>query len=575
MEHGTLLSDIALGIIFAVGAAILARFIRQPLLLGYVGGGILLSHHMGLSLVKSEESIEIISEMGLIFLLFIIGLEINLRELARMGKSMLVLGISQFALSVGIGLLALQFLGSYIGSSKFGLLYLAVASSLSSTLIVVKLLQDKFEVKTLGGRLTIGILVFQDIWAILFMGLQPNLEKPDPLTVGKSVGAVVVLIALAFVISKYLLSRLFNWASRTPELILLTSIAWCFLVSGGAQMLGLSMEMGALIAGVSIAAFPYGNDVISKLGGVRDFFVTLFFVALGMKIPVPDAATIGISAFLLIYIFVNRILTIVPVSLALGNGLRAGFITALNLSQISEFSLVILALGVGYKHIDPGLASLVLTAMIITSVVSTYIIKFNDRIASFFVGLFSRTGLRDTEVAAGAGSGHGHSEAEIVVLGYFRIARAFLDQLRVRHPAWTKRTLIVDYNAALSKKLEDDGFSWAYGDLSHPETLGHSGIENARVVICTISDTFLKGITTRRLLQNLKQLAPAARIVMVGEEEADRTDLLALGAHHVVVAGEVAGKDLFASVESIVSKAKSRSKSKAKTVKRKTAARFA
>lgn len=575
MEHGTLLSDIALGIIFAVGAAILARFIRQPLLLGYVGGGILLSHHMGLSLVKSEESIEIISEMGLIFLLFIIGLEINLRELARMGKSMLVLGVSQFALSVGIGLLALQFLGSYIGSSKFGLLYLAVASSLSSTLIVVKLLQDKFEVKTLGGRLTIGILVFQDIWAILFMGLQPNLENPDPLTVGKSVGAVVVLLALAFVISKYLLSRLFNWASRTPELILLTSIAWCFLVSGGAQKLGLSMEMGALIAGVSIAAFPYGNDVISKLGGVRDFFVTLFFVALGMKIPVPDVATIGISAFLLIYIFVNRILTIVPVSLALGNGLRAGFITALNLSQISEFSLVILALGVGYKHIDPGLASLVLTAMIITSVVSTYIIKFNDRTASFFVGLFSRTGLRDTDAAAAAGSGHGHGEAEIVVLGYFRIARAFLDQLKVRHPAWTKRTLIVDYNAALSKKLEDDGFSWAYGDLSHPETLGHSGIENARVVICTISDTFLKGITTRRLLQNLKQLAPAARIVMVGEEEADRTDLLALGAHHVVVAGEVAGKDLFASVESIVSKPKSRGKGKAKTVKRKPTAKFA
>ncbi|MCE9599887.1 MAG: cation:proton antiporter [Spirochaetia bacterium] len=569
MEHGTLLKDIALGIMFAVGSAILARFIRQPLLLGYVGGGILLSHHMGLSLVKSEESIEIISEMGLIFLLFIIGLEINLRELARMGKSMLVLGISQFALSVGIGLLALQFLGGFIGSSKFGLLYLAVASSLSSTLIVVKLLQDKFEVKTLGGRLTIGILVFQDIWAILFMGLQPNLEKPDPLTVGRSVGAVVVLIALAFVISKYLLSRLFAWASRTPELILLSSIAWCFLVSGGAQMLGLSMEMGALIAGVSIAAFPYGNDVISKLGGVRDFFVTLFFVALGMKIPVPDAATIGISAFLLVYIFANRILTIVPVSIALGNGLRAGFITALNLSQISEFSLVILALGVGYKHIDPGLASLVLTAMIITSVVSTYVIKFNDRIASFLIGFFARTGLRDTPAAA-TGDSHGHGEAEIVVLGYFRIARAFLDRLKSKHPAWTKRTLIVDYNAALSKKLKDDGFHWAYGDLSHPETLIHSGIENASVIICTISDTFLKGITTRRLLQNLKQLAPGARIVMVGEEESDRSDLMALGAHHVVVAGEVAGNDLFASVQAIVAKPTSIRKGRGKIAKRKS-----
>ncbi len=555
MEHGTsLLTDIALGIVFAVGAAILARFLRQPLLLGYVGGGIILSHHMGLSLVKSEESIEIISEMGLIFLLFIIGLEINLRELARMGRSIIILGVSQFALSVGIGLVALQLLGGYIGDSKFGLVYLAVGSSLSSTLIVVKLLQDKFEIKTLGGRLTIGILVFQDIWAILFMGLQPNLEKPDPLTIGRSVGAVVILIVLAFVLSRYVLSKLFSWASRTPELVLLSSIAWCFVVSGGARVLGLSLEMGALIAGVSIAAFPYGNDVISKLGGVRDFFVTLFFVALGMKIPVPDANTLAISAFLLVYIFANRLLTIVPVSIALGNGLRAGFITALNLSQISEFSLVILALGVGYGHIDAGLSSLVLTAMIITSVVSTYVIKFNDTIASVFVRLFARTGLRDTAAASGgeSGGGHGHGSADIVVLGYFRIARAFLDRLKTRHPDWTGRTLIVDYNAALSGQLQADGFGWAYGDLSHPETLGHCGIENASVVICTISDTFLKGITTRRLLQNLKQLAPNARIVMVGEDENDRAELLRMGAAHVVVAGEVAGHDLFENVKGLV-----------------------
>ncbi len=549
MHHETtILTDMALGIMFAVGAAILARFLRQPLLLGYVGGGILLSHHMGLGLVKSEASIELISEMGLIFLLFIIGLEINLRELAKMGRSMIGLGLSQFALSVLIGLVALRFLGDYIGQSKFGILYLAIASSLSSTLIVVKLLQDKFETKTLGGRLTIGILIFQDIWAILFMGIQPNLEKPDPISIGKSVGAVIVLIGLAFLASRFVVSRLFSWAARAPELILLSSIAWCFLVSGVAQKLGLSMEMGALIAGLSIAAFPYGNDVISKLGGVRDFFVTLFFVALGMKIPVPTPATLGIGGFLLIYIFANRILTIVPVAVALGNGLRAGFVTALNLSQISEFSLVILALGVGYKHIDQGLSATVLTAMIVTSVVSTYVIKFNDVIASTFMRLFARTGLRDTPTHAEGGSGgHGH-DADIVVLGYFRIARAFLDRLKAEQPEWRSRTLIVDFNVSLSKKLQDDGFHWAYGDLSHPETLAHCGIENAKIVVCTISDTFLKGITTRRLLQNLKQLAPKAKIVMVGEEQVDREDLMALGAHDVLVAGEVAGQGLFQSI---------------------------
>lgn len=554
MHHETtILTDMAFGIIFAVLAAILARFLRQPLLLGYVGGGIVLSHHMGLSLVKSEASIELISEMGLIFLLFIIGLEINLRELLKMGRSIIGLGLTQFALSVLIGLGALQLLGDYVGQYKFGILYLAIASSLSSTLIVVKLLQDKFETKTLGGKLTIGILVFQDIWAILFMGVQPNLENPDPVTIGKSVGAVILLIGAAFLFSRYVLSRLFSWAARAPELILLSSIAWCFLVSGAAQKLGLSMEMGALVAGLSIAAFPYGNDVISKLSGVRDFFVTLFFVALGMKIPIPTTATMGIAGFMLIYVFANRLLTIVPVAVFLGNGLRAGFVTALNLSQISEFSLVILALGVGFKHIPQELAASVLTAMILTSVVSTYVIKFNDRIAGLFMRLFSWTHLRDTPAHAAAGTGHGHGHgSEIVVLGYFRIARAFLEMLKTENPDLVEKTLIVDYNVALSGKLQSDGFAWAYGDLSHPETLGHSGIESAKVVVCTISDTFLKGITTRRLLQNLKQLAPNAKIVMVGEERSDHEELMKLGAHDVLVAGEVAGRGLFQSVRGIL-----------------------
>ena len=279
----SLLTDIAYGIIFAAAASHVARLFRQPLILGYVLGGVLLGTHLGFGLVTNEANIELISEIGLNLLLFIIGMEINLRELVKMGKSMLTLGIVQFAACVALGLLAFRFFGYRIGNGNFDLLYIAVAAALSSTLIVVKLLHDKFEIHTVAGRLTVGVLVLQDVCAIVFMACQPNLLNPQLGNIAQSLGFGAVLVATTFLASRHLLSRLFHAASKSPELVLLTSIAWCFFIAGLAEIAGLSKEMGALIAGMSIAAFPYGTDVVAKLTGIRDFFVTLFFVSLGLK----------------------------------------------------------------------------------------------------------------------------------------------------------------------------------------------------------------------------------------------------------------------------------------------------
>ncbi|EMF80832.1 transporter, CPA2 domain protein [Leptospira weilii serovar Topaz str. LT2116] len=197
------------------------------MILGYVAGGLLLGPNLGLSLVVNEESIELISEIGLILLLFIIGLEIDLKELARMGKSMFILGIVQFVFCVLLGLLFFrEILANFSG--KFDLLYFAIALAISSTMIVVKLLHDKFEVSTIAGRLTIGVLVLQDIWAIIFMGIQPSLQDPQILKIVSSLGVGSVLVCVSFLISRFFLSRLFQAAASKPELILITSIAWCF-----------------------------------------------------------------------------------------------------------------------------------------------------------------------------------------------------------------------------------------------------------------------------------------------------------------------------------------------------------
>jgi Kef-type K+ transport system membrane component KefB len=545
----TLLRDIALGIVFAALAAHVARLFRQPLLLGYIAGGVLLSPRLGFGLVSSEANIELISEIGLILLLFIIGLEIDLREVRRLGRSVLILGGSQFTVNALLGLVFFAGLGYGLGGGRFDLIYLAIVMSLSSTLIVVKLLRDKFELKVLSGRLTLGVLVVQDIFAILFMAVQPNLADPGVLRIAQSIAGGAVLVGAAFVTSRYVLAPLFEVSASRPELVLISSVAWCFMVSGVAERLGLSREMGALIAGLSIAAFPYGADVISKVTGVRDFFVTLFFVALGMKIPLPSPEIFGQALLIVAFVFASRALAVVPVVWLLGDGLYAGMVTALNLAQISEFSLVILALGAGYGHISAGLEAVVLTAMILTSLASTYVIGANDRIARAVLRPFARP----AGAAASPGSAADvHPERDIVLLGHFRIAQAVLDLVEQRAPHLKPRITLVDYDANRARAVLARGFHWAYGDLANPDGLEHLGIEHARVVVTTISDTFLKGISTRRLVTNLRRLAPRATIVMTGEEKRDAEELGQAGADQVLIPGEITGErilDLLRSAE--------------------------
>lgn len=539
MPHDvTLLRDIALGIVFAAAAAHVARVLRQPLILGYIAGGVLLGP-LGFGLITRNESVELISEIGLILLLFIIGLEVDLRELRRLGRSSLVLGIIQFGITALLGLPFFAWLG-YATTGHFDLAYLAVVTSFSSTLIVVKLLRDKFELKILSGRLTLGILIVQDMWAIVFMAVQPNLANPGVLPIAGSVAGGVLLVLMAFLISRQVLARLFEASARRPELVLLSSVAWCFVVSGIAERMGLSREMGALIAGLSISAFPYGADVISKITGVRDFFVTLFFVALGMKVAAPSTTVLGHAALITVFVFASRLIAIVPAVTLLGNSVLAGVITALNLAQISEFSLVILALGAGYGHVSAEASELVLSTMILTSLISPHVIVANDFLARLLLRPFRRRTAGPAGAAVGARDGG--PARDLILLGNYRIAQSILDLVEQRAAHLKPRITVIDYHAIRGRQVLSRGFHWAYGDLAHPEALEHLGLEHATVIVTTISDTFLKGITTRRLVANLRRLAPKALIVMTGEEPADAEELLRSGADHVLVPGEITGE---------------------------------
>jgi len=429
--HPDVLTAIGVSIVAAAGFALIARVVRQPLILGYILAGAVLGPNVGLGLITDQASIELISEMGLIFLLFIIGLEINVPALAQAGRSIVVSGLLQFPLCVALAWWALGGLAAD-GGGRFDRLYLAVALSLSSTLIVVKLLFDKVEMGTLAGRITLGVLVFQDLWAIAFLALQPSLESLRPAPLLGSLAAGATLVTSAAVLSRFVLPGLFRTVARSYELLLVTAVAWCFLVSGTAGALGLSREMGALIAGMVIAAFPYGTEVITRLSGIRDFFVTLFFVALGLKVPAPSRHLLLLAALAAVFVIASRLVAMLPIFAAVRLDTRTAGVVAINLAQISEFSLVIVSLGLALGHVSQSLASLVLYTLLLTAIISTYAIRWNHSLATGLARALEATGVRRGRGRRAPAPGSASASTDphdIFLLGVSREALAFLRHL--------------------------------------------------------------------------------------------------------------------------------------------------
>ncbi|MBI2469295.1 MAG: cation:proton antiporter [Candidatus Rokubacteria bacterium] len=543
-----LLVAISLSIIAAAVFGLVARRLRQPLLLGYVLGGALLGPHVGFGIVSDEASIELISEIGLILLLFIVGMEINVPSILQAGRTIMVSGLLQFPVCAALAWLLFERVTATTGG-RFDRVYLAVALGLSSTMIVVKLLFDKFEMRSFAGRVTLGILIFQDLWAIAFLALQPSLHNLQPFPLLRALALGLGLVTAAASLSRFVLPGLFRAIATAPELMLITSMAWCFLVSAAAGWAGLSKEMGALIAGMVIAAFPYGTEVVARLAGVRDFFITLFFVALGLKMPEPSGPLLVLTVVTALFVIASRFLAVFPIFALLRLDTRTAGVVAVNLGQISEFSLVIVSLGVGYGHVSPAVASLVLYTLLLTSVLSTYAILFNHALASWLSRALALTGLPRwlgaRSVRAGADeSDVGVTMRDVFLLGVSREGLALLEHLERELPAVKRRIVAIDFNPETLERLQADGIEAHYGDISNAETLRHAGIEKAAVVVSSISDWFLKGTDNLRLLRKVRRLVPSAQVVVTADTLAAAERLYAEGADYVLIPPALAAAHL-------------------------------
>ena len=512
-----LLSSIGICIGFAALIAAVTWRFRQPLIIAYLATGVIIGP-IGLGFIKNQGSISTVAEIGLILLLFVIGLEIDLRKMAAGGAAVLLTGALQVPICVALGLAFFYLFGVSNGPHDYALLYLAACMSLSSTLVVVKILNDKFELDTLPGRITLGVLVIQDLWAVAMLAVQPNLVNPNLVPLLGSLWRGALLVVGGFAISKYVLPYLFRMVAKAPELVLVSALAWCFFLAGAASLIGLSREMGALIAGVSLSTFPYNYDVVAKAVSIRDFFVTLFFVALGMQITIPSLKVFELALIASAFVIVSRVV-VVPILYALRLGLRTSIVPAINLAQVSEFSIVIASLGVTLGQIKQVVLTIVIVTLALTSVVSTYMINFSHPIQRILTSFFKMLGLKDLDVGFEAAE---VPREPVIFLGFFRDTSSILYEFEHKGTAkeareFVEKILVIDYNPHVMHELRKKNIKCIYGDIAHSDTLRHAGVEHADLVVSSITDDVLRGTSNLRLMKTVHNQAPNAKVVLTTE----------------------------------------------------------
>ena len=521
--------DIALILIVSAILAFIAKMLRQPLIPAYVLTGLIIGPLI-LGLVSNLDLIYAFSEIGIAFLLFTAGLEISFKKIKEAGlKRIALIGFLQ----VGIIFAVAYFLAGWLGLTSLQAGYIGIILAFGSTMVDIKLLADRGELVTLHGRLVLGILLLQDLVAIVaIVVFTTGGFAIAPLTTAFAKLAAILVIAI--VLQKYVLNKLFRFAARSPELLFLSSLAVLFLFIILAYVSELSIVIGAFIAGVSLANSPFKIELESRISPLRDFFAILFFVALGMQVVFSGIGDRMVLFWALLAgaFIVKPIITLVLLRVS-GYRSRTSFFTAISLAQLSEFSLIIGAIGVSIGALDIPIFSTIILATIITMSITPYFIDFKDGMYRFFkapISLLKWLPMREDLEYESKGV------KEILMIGSHRMGGALMEELLSKKD----KLLIVDYNPDVINVLKKKKISCIYGDITSPELLDKIDLKKLKLVISTIP-CYEENL---HLVKKIKRLAPHLKVIATGSRISETLNLYKAGADFVVTPKIIAGQEL-------------------------------
>ena len=469
--------------------------LRQPLIIAYILVGILAGPAI-LGLSSENEPLQLLAEIGITVLLFVVGLKLDMRLVRTLGPVALATGLGQltFTIVFGYGLCYL------LGLEWLTALYVAVALTFSSTIIIVKLLSDKGEIDSLHGRIAMGFLIVQDIAVVLAM-LGLNLYQPSN---GEQPGMHPLLLAatllgslgVLFLLMRYALPRLLNMMADSPELLMLMAIAWGTLLAAGADSLGLSKEIGAFLAGFSLASTSLREAVASRLTSLRDFLLLFFFLHLGLQLDFAHIhGQIGSALILSAFVLIGNPLIVMAIMGWMGYRKRTGFMAGLTVAQISEFSIIFVAMGIGLGHVGPEALGLTTLVGLITITLSTYMILYAQPLfirLSPWLGPFERHIPHRENADDNAPPGE---QPDIIVYGMGRYGRKLAEQLELGG----RRILGVDFDPQALALAREEGLNACYGDAEDADFLSHMPLNHARALISTIPQREVNAILFRAL----------------------------------------------------------------------------
>ncbi len=516
-----------LAVAAVVGA--IGVFLRQPLIVAFIAAGILVGPS-GFEWVAASDQVDLLAKMGIALLLFVVGLKLDLQIIRTLGPVALATGLGQvlFTSVLGYGIAVA------LGMAPVTALYVAVALTFSSTIIIVKLLSDKKEIDALHGRIAVGFLIVQDIVVVLVMiGLtavgvgtaaEPGQFGLEMLTV--LLKGVVMLVVVALLM-RYVLPRLTHHLARSIELLVLFAIAWAVLLASIGDALGFSKEVGAFLAGISLASTPYRESIGARLVGLRDFLLLFFFIDLGAGLEVATlGAQLGAALVLSLFVLIGNPLIVMVIMGLMGYRKRTGFLAGLTVAQISEFSLIMVALGFSLGHLQAETVSLVTLVGLITISGSTYMILYShvlyERLAPWLT-VFERRHPHREAVYDGAAEG----DEDVIILGLGRYGRGVSQVLRQRHC----NVLGVDFDPETVRTLQRDGFVIRYGDAEDPEFIGSLPLAQVNWVVSTAHERQVN----RALLQGLKHHGYQGLVAVTAHNHHDAELLRQAGADLVLL----------------------------------------
>lgn len=525
--------------LLALAAAIgfIGLLLRQPMIVSFIAVGVLASPS-ALGIVESRENIEILAELGIAVLLFLVGLKLDLKLVRTLGPVSLATGLGQVFFTAFFGF----FIGLWLGLDVVTSLYVAVALTFSSTIIIVKLLSDKKEVDSLHGRIAIGFLIVQDLFVVFAMmvlsafgiGAQGGEDAHALIQIASVILYAFIMLGFVMVFIRYLATPLVSKIAHSAELLIVFAIGWAALLAAVGDYFGLSKELGGLLAGISLASTPFREAIIARLSSLRDFLLLFFFIALGAQL---DLNLLGDQVYpaliFSVFVLIGNPMIVLAIMGYMGYRKRTGFLAGMTVAQISEFSLIFMAMGVTLGHVNSETLGLVTLVGLITIALSVYMITYSHTLYRWLepvLGIFERK--IPVREEAEANQNIEKKKYDVILFGLGRYGSAIAEHLK----ADNVKLLAIDFNPDEVRNWKAMGYDAVYGDACDHEFIGTLPLKNVKWVVSAMPQHEL-GVTHQDprliLIDGLKREGFQGKIAVSTQRANEKEALKESGANLV------------------------------------------